>query len=302
MAARFWRGMLACELAIAAAVAWICAKLLALSTPGAIGVALLTLVAILFLFVMASYALAFASRAASGSPRIGYTLRALLTEPAAFGLAQVSMAIEPWMRVRDTPVPSGGALVRPVLLIHGVLCDRGVWRRIQGRLRAARFAPVRAVDLEPLRSDLDSCVSRIEEELLRLHRESRGARVAIVAHSMGGLVARAALQSLGPGIISRIVTVASPHHGTALAHCLPCKAGQQMRPASAWLQRLNAAQEGRFAVPVTSIYSLEDNLLAPARSAELRGAELREIAGVGHFGLLRSRRVLDALVAALAPA
>jgi predicted alpha/beta hydrolase family esterase len=300
MAAHFWRRMLVCQLAIAVAIAWVLTTELALSMLGAIGVALLTLVSIQLLFVTLSYACAFASRATLGSLRIGYTLRALLTEVADFGLAQLSMAIEPWRRVRDTPAPSGGAHMRPVLLIHGVLCDRGIWHRVGSRLRAAQFAPVRAVDLEPLRSDIDSYVSRIDEEVLRLHRESHGARVAIVAHSMGGLIARAALQSLGPEVISRIVTVASPHHGTALARCLPWEAGRQMRLSSSWLQRLNATQEGQFSVPVTSIYSLEDNLVAPPRSSELRGAELREIAGVGHFGLLRSRRALDALVTALA--
>jgi len=44
---------------------------------------------------------------------------------------------------------------------------------------------------------------------------------------------------------------------------------------------------------------LEDNLVAPPDSARLRGAESHELRGIGHFGMLRSRRTLDCVIAAL---
>jgi hypothetical protein len=75
-----------------------------------------------------------------------------------------------------------------------------------------------------------------------------------------------------------------------------------MQPGSSWLQTLAAEERGRFAVPVTSIYSRSDSLLVPADTAVLRGAACHELHGVGHFGLLRSRRALDATVRAMSAA
>ena len=121
----------------------------------------------------------------------------------------------------------------------------------------------------------------------------------IVAHSMGGLVARALLRELGPSAIRRIVTIASPHHGTAVVRGLPWPNTRQMSPVSPWLRALNAAQEGRFAVPVTSIYTAEDNMVVPVESARLQGAESTELRGIGHLGMVRSRRALDSVIAAL---
>jgi len=132
-----------------------------------------------------------------------------------------------------------------------------------------------------------------------MHRAYEGARVTIIAHSMGGLVARVALRSLGSDVIKHIITLATPHHGTAIARVLQWPATRQMCPGSSWLAALNATQEGHWRVPVTSIYSLEDNLVAPARSPVLLGAKLHEMRGLGHFGLLASRRALDCVMRAL---
>ncbi len=43
-------------------------------------------------------------------------------------------------------------------------------------------------------------------------------------------------------------------------------------------------KKARFAVPVTGIYTVEDNLVVPVESARLQGAELIEPHGIGHPG------------------
>ncbi len=299
MAARFWRWVLGCELLIAAAVAFWWATGRDQSAGAAALMTLAALAALQFLFVAASFVFAQASSRESRLADAAYVLRALLTEPVQFLLAQLAMSAEPWLRLRAVPAPPSGRGAQPVLLIHGILCNRGIWARAHERLRAAGFAPIGALNLEPPGSDIESYGVNVEQELRTLQRESRGAPVAIVAHSMGGLVARSLLRTVGRDLISRIVTVASPHHGTVMARCLPLAGAQQMRPGASWLLTLNAAQEGRLPVPVTSIYSREDSLVAPARSATLKGAQVHELRGLGHFGLLRSRRGLDCIISAL---
>lgn len=305
MAARFWRWMLAGELAVAAALAALLAGGLSLPPGAAFGVAMAVSVLVPGVFVAASFLVA--ARLASGADAsLRYTMRALLSEAIGFNMAVLTMALP---RRRLPPVVEIGAAVpagraaRPVLLIHGVVCNYGIWRPWLERLRTAGFAPVRAVNLEPLFADIEVHTAHVVRELRALQHASGGARVSIVAHSMGGLVARAALRLLGPDCIRGVVTIASPHHGTQLARCFPwARPLRQMSPDSPWLRSLNTAQEGHLPAPVTSIYSLEDNLVVPPRSARLAGAQAHELRGYGHLGLLRSRHAIDQSLAALAGA
>ena len=189
----------------------------------------------------------------------------------------------------------------PVLLIHGVVCNHRAWNAWLERLQSSGFAPIRAVDLEPPLADIEWHAARVEQDVRALFQESGGSTVAIIAHSMGGLVARAVLRRVGPGIIGRIVTIATPHHGTVLARLFRGQRPlQQMCPEAPWLVELNADEEDGPSVPITTIYSLEDNLVVPARSAALRHARRVELRGIGHVGVLSSAEAIDCTVAALA--
>lgn len=302
MAARFWRVLLGWQLLYAAVLTAVLAAALPLSAGELALTALVVTVTAPCVLVASSY---LAGRVAARRDGTGdrTPLRglatALLRETLAFCAATFATIAEPYRR---PPCEDAGraAAASPVLLIHGIVCNRAVWRPLLERLAARGFAPIRAVNLEPLFADIDTHAARVVRELRELQRSSNGLPVAIVAHSMGGLVARAALRAGGPGLVSRIVTIASPHHGTALARLFRSAPAQQMRPGSSWLQALNAGQEGALPVPLTSIYSVHDNLIAPPRSAVLAGARLHELAGLGHLSLLRARPSLERALAALA--
>lgn len=298
MAACLWRSILALAFAVALASGALARRNFSLPLAGAGAVALGVLLALPVVFVSLSFLLARAAADAARAPSCDrHLLRALLSEMVAFTGSIVAMS---------AAVAMGGPLVRPaeraarpVLLLHGILCNGRVWHTLRARLTAAGFGPVEALDLEPLLADIELLAHRAAPRLLALQRRCNDERVVIIAHSMGGLVARALLRELGPGAIRRIVTIASPHHGTAVVRGLPWPNTRQMSPASAWLRALNAAQEGRFGVPVTSIYTAEDNMVVPVESARLQGTESTELRGIGHLGMLRSRCALDSVVAAL---
>ena len=299
MAARFWRCVLAVEFALAAAIGiylgvdrhW---------PAGDTSLLILGVLALLqFLLIASSFilspVLSAGRRDGAGWHRIPWTL---LKEYVHFSVAQLRMCAEPYWHLHDVESPRAGQPARPLLLIHGIACNRAIWRPMIARLRAAGFAPVRTLDLEPLFPDIDSYTAGVERELLALHRCSSGSRVGIIAHSMGGLVARATLRSARPGLVDRVVTIATPHHGAAIARLFRAPAFLQMRPGSAWLNSLNATQ-APSTVPFTCIYSLEDNLVAPARSGALAGAKLHELRGMGHLELLRAPQVAAHVVTAL---
>ena len=298
MAARLWVFLLAADALLAALCALLLGGMLRWRY-----CATLTLAAVIFLIApwMIASASVLLAAGSGGEASVTARLRAAVTEPAHFALAVARMILEPWRDSPDTSLPQA-ANPRPVLLLHGIVCNRGIWRGWLRELRSAGFAPVRALNLEPLFADIDVYAARVARELAALQNESRGARVAVITHSMGGLVARAALSLAGPQTIRQIVTLACPHHGSRLARHYPSAPTRQMRQDSAWLSALNLAQEERWPVPVTDIYSLEDNLVVPARSAEVAGADCYVLRGCGHFGVLGSRAARQCVHAALAAA
>jgi pimeloyl-ACP methyl ester carboxylesterase len=301
MAARFWISVTLAELAIALVMAAIGAKLLHLGLPATSGLTLALLPMVTGAGVACSCAVACGCSAADGGPGAAWQwLRAFITEVAWFNRARVAMMAAPFRPTPPAPSPIGAGTARPVLLIHGFACSAAVWARLSARLQNEGFWPVRAVNLEPLWAGLDSHVAAVAGELASVHQEGRGEAVTVVAHSFGGLVARLVLPTAERGVIRQVLTVGTPHHGTILAHFIASPATRQMRPGSSWLQRLNGLWQPSPGVSFTSLYSRQDNIVAPARSAVLTGVNNVAMSGLGHFGLINSRRALDAICSALA--
>ena len=299
MAARFWALVLAARLLVAAAVAAGAGAILRLSIVAATVAGVTVWSVVSLAAVAASFA---AARSGAHSPRIRtgpmWLLRIVCAEALALDMTLVRMAADPLLERVDRLAGPGSHPPARVVLVHGIACNRAVWRPLLAALRFAGIEGVHAVNLEPLFADIDTHARNL---LARL--EAIGASparpVAIVAHSMGGLVARAALREAKSGMIGRIITVGTPHHGTAIACRFRWPSTRQMCCGSPWLLELNARQEARPGLPVTSLHSLDDNLIVPAGSAVLPGARSIELRGLGHLSLLCSPDVLRRIVAEL---
>ena len=91
---------------------------------------------------------------------------------------------------------------------------------------AAVLEPVRAAGYPcatfSYPNDWEICESagRLSKNLKEIAAQHPHQKIAIVTHSMGGLVARACLENkdLDPGNVTRLVMIAPPTHGTMLAH------------------------------------------------------------------------------------
>jgi triacylglycerol esterase/lipase EstA (alpha/beta hydrolase family) len=116
-------------------------------------------------------------------------------------------------------------------------------------------------------------------------------RVMIVAHSMGGLVARAYIRKQGTGKLARVLTIGTPHHGSMHAWFFPGESLREMRPGNAWLAALNRERVDT-ALRFVSLWSWHDSMVAPQTSSELPGAVDVALAGIGHNALLGEPEVL----------
>lgn len=223
-----------------------------------------------------------------------------------FGELHASLASSSWhMPFRqDGPAPTLFAGSTPVLLLHGYGCNSGFWHPLRKRLRAARISH-HAIDLEPVFGAIDGYVPQVAQAIEVLCKASGAAQVIIVAHSMGGLVARAAIRKHGGERIAKLITIGTPHAGTGLARSgVGANAREMARDAngvsSNWLSALNAVTV-LSPPPLVSIYSRHDNIIAPPSSSHVAGARNIILDGIGHVAMgchaLVATRVIDEILA-----
>ena len=190
----------------------------------------------------------------------------------------------------------------PVLLLHGYGCNSGFWQQLGARLEAARISHA-TVDLGPVTGDIDGYGVQVAAAAESLLAASGAAQLNIVAHSMGGLAARAWLRNDPHALArtARLITLGTPHHGTVLANLGVGLNARQMRCSkagepSAWLRALAAGESAAARARMVSIWTYHDNIVAPQRSSCLDGATNIALSGVGHVALGSNRRVLDCVL------
>lgn len=221
-----------------------------------------------------------------------------------FGLAERGLGV-----LSDPDVPSREPT--PVLLVHGYGANRSNWLYLARGLREAGFERLHALNYNPTTADLprlaEACAERAEE--LRAHFGVD--RIHIVGHSLGGLIARYAVQVLGLQGVDTCLTVASPHGGLRLARygsvaseLSPLASGLQLRPDSPTMVLLRSCARS-LPTRFVAYYSNLD-LVVPASRAMIREPELEArnvlVKDQGHFSILLCRQLTASVVEELASA
>ncbi len=232
----------------------------------------------------------------------GRMLKLFAGEWMAFTLTHtVLQPLRPLLgRYLDRPVPASGA--GPLMVfVHGYCCNAAFWLPMRRRLARRGLIHQAGVDLEPVLADIDHLGDQLAERLHALRAAHGERRCIVVAHSMGGLVARAALRRHGPMLADELIAIGTPHGGSLVAKRAPGANARQMRPDSDWLQALNE-NPASYAIPITALATRDDELVAPWHSALPDFAAHRtELTDVGHLGLGYSRAVADAILQTAGP-
>ena len=190
--------------------------------------------------------------------------------------------------------PLGEVTGPPVVCVHGITQDGSNLWGIR-RALARRGRPSRAVSLGRYGRSLEAHVPPFVAALRELARLDPAGQVDVVAHSMGGVIVRMALTT-HPELaasVRRVVTLGSPHSGTAAGRGLPLAgAARFLGRRSEVLRRLPGFPA---TAALTTIAARHDLVVYPQTTCHLDGARALDLPDVGHAGLL-TRPAVQALV------
>lgn len=184
---------------------------------------------------------------------------------------------------------------RPVVFLHGYAQHTANFLWLMRRLRADGWLHLYSVGHAALGGDIERSAARLGDVLDRIRRDAHAAHVDVIAHSMGGLVARAYVRDRGGASgIARLVTLGTPHQGTlAFARLALDPMVAQMRPDSSLLARLASEDPVPALADCVAIYSADDAIVVPPTAGYWPGAFNVEVHGLGHMSLLFSRRIYE---------
>jgi hypothetical protein len=191
------------------------------------------------------------------------------------------------------PVPAwyAAGTGRPVVIVPGVYERWNFLRPIANRLAAAghpvHVIPELGINARPI----PAAARRVGAFLA-----GRGLRdVALVAHSKGGLIGKAAMLQDVDGRIDRLVAVATPFSGSRMAELTLVPALRAFRPMHPVIRGLVAERD--INARITSIFPAFDPHI-PDGSAVEGGSNVR-LDVVGHFRVLEDPAAIDAVLAAV---
>lgn len=233
----------------------------------------------------------FGIKYASPAPRLGFGKRLRIMVGEYLGFLLTFLLVIPFERLwmPADRLPTGR---RPVLLVHGYGCSRGVWWLLRRRLEAAGHT-VASVSLVPPYTSMGKLVPLLNRRIEEVCAATGSQQVTLVGHSMGGLICRAYLARHGIARVDRLLTLATPHQGTALARIGFGQNAREMTPASRWLTDM-AAEALR--IPAVSLRNAYDNYVMPQDNQRLPGARDVELPPVGHLAMLYDRRIARLLL------
>ncbi len=188
----------------------------------------------------------------------------------------------------------------PVLFIHGVLHNTATFAWIKQKMALSGWRNFRAVNLSTTQHSIAQMAEQTLETMDRMRTQFGAPQVDIVSHSLGGILARYVLQLMNQdGVVRRLITLGTPHQGTELSRYSLFTHLRELAPGSRTIEDLKNAP-ALVKTQAISISGNLDMLLWPRNTGHWSGVRNIHLKGVGHAGLLFSKRVLQIIQAHLA--
>ena len=149
----------------------------------------------------------------------------------------------------------------PILFVHGWNSNGSIWNTMIGRFQRDGWTSAQLHTFSYNSALSNTTTAAILDQKVDSIRTATGAaKVAIVTHSMGSLSARYYVLNLGgDGLVSALVSLGGPNHGTSTAAACALFFGQpscvEMMPNSTFLAALNAIDETPGSLPDATVYA-----------------------------------------------
>jgi triacylglycerol lipase len=182
----------------------------------------------------------------------------------------------------------------PLILVHGLGGNRGGWTPLRWYLRMNGRRRIYAFGFE--KGKLEDVAVKLNEFIQEVLLVTGEKEVDIIAHSLGGLISRYAIQNLGlDKCVGTFVAIATPHQGTYAAQYANTDKILAMRPDAEFIRKLNAL---KFPVGIRfmTVGSDRDIYVIPFDSMTHPDAKNVFIPGLSHSQHLMSCKVFRAVM------
>ena len=183
----------------------------------------------------------------------------------------------------------------PVVFVHGYTGDASNWVTAMGvfRLNGWSSSDLFAYEYDSYGDNVTNARG-LASFVDNVKARTGASKVAIVNHSMGGLVSQYYLKVLGGNTsVSHLASIAGANHGTTYAGaCLIYTTCQQMYPGSSFISQITAGDETPGSTQYATWYSACDGVILPYTSTRLSGATNNNVLCQNHIGYLADTVVL----------
>lgn len=187
----------------------------------------------------------------------------------------------------------------PVVLIHGIFSTRTSWYFFYKALVKKGFSPS-AFGYVTLWGSMEATVARLEKHVQKIREKTGSSHVTILAHSLGGVVARYWLAKYPHNYdaVSGIITLCTPHGGSNISTLLPNPFARAVSPNSAVLQSI--ATQSYESFPCIAYATNADTLVVPAKGlVPPENWKLLITPPIDHLEILAHKKVISTVVNSL---
>ncbi|MCX5166749.1 esterase/lipase family protein [Streptomyces antibioticus] len=183
----------------------------------------------------------------------------------------------------------------PVVFVHGYTGSASNWTTAMSvfRLNGWSSANLFAYEYDSYGNNVTNAQG-LATFVNNVKARTGASKVAIVNHSMGGLVSQYYLKVLGGNTsVSHLASIAGANHGTTYAAaCLIYTTCQQMYPGSSFIAQITSGDETPGSTRYATWYSACDGVILPYTSTRLDGATNNNVLCQTHIGFLADTSVL----------
>ncbi|MER6347665.1 esterase/lipase family protein [Streptomyces sp. NPDC001595] len=183
----------------------------------------------------------------------------------------------------------------PVVFVHGYTGNASNWTTAMSvfRLNGWSSSNLFAYEYDSYGNNVTNAQG-LAAFVNNVKARTGASKVAIVNHSMGGLVSQYYLKVLGGNTsVSHLASIAGANHGTTYAGaCLIYTTCQQMYPGSSFISQITSGDETPGSTKYATWYSACDGIILPYTSTRLDGATNNAVVCQTHIGFLTDTVVL----------